>query len=80
MRYCPDEEIEDVEYHRKVGQKRAKFDERASKSLKNKEGPVNYFFDDFSESDDEKVNKKSEQSEPSFVLEIPRYEDLIDDA
>lgn len=75
-----DEEIEDVEYHRKVGQKRAKFDERASKSLKNKEGPVNYFFDDFSESDDEKVNKKSEQSEPSFVLEIPRYEDLIDDA
>ncbi|KAL6255336.1 hypothetical protein P5V15_013675 [Pogonomyrmex californicus] len=65
-----DEETSDAEYTNNGARKRYN-DNR----FKKEDEPVNYFFNDFSGSDDEKTDNKSKKSRQS--LDIPYYEHLV---
>lgn len=69
--YLDEEETSDTECASYVVRKRCNNDNRSNK----KNEPVNYFFNDFSGSDDEKTDPKLKKRKQS--LDIPNYEDLI---
>lgn len=50
---------------------------RRKNELDKKENkPVNYFFNDFSESDDEQLDNKQQGKKHVLDLDIPNYEEL----
>ncbi|XP_050456431.1 box C/D snoRNA protein 1 [Cataglyphis hispanica] len=66
-----DEETSDIECESLGAKKR-----RRNEFIKKENEPVNYFFNDFSESDDEKLDNKQQKKEHSPELNIPNYEEL----
>ncbi|EFN81051.1 box C/D snoRNA protein 1 [Harpegnathos saltator] len=67
-----DEETSDIEYKSHTA-RRKNIDKSTEKEKESK--PVNYFFNDFSESDDEKIDG-SHENKQSNSLNIPHYEQL----
>ncbi|KAM0731063.1 Box C/D snoRNA protein 1 [Formica fusca] len=66
-----DEETSDTECKNLGVRKR-----RKNEFIKKENEPINYFFNDFSGSDDEKLDNKQQKKEHSPELDIPNYEEL----
>ncbi|XP_012219228.1 box C/D snoRNA protein 1 [Linepithema humile] len=69
-----DEETSDTEC-KNYRAKRKKISNDGYNTNKKENGAVNYFFNDFSESDDERIDNKLQEKKSDF--NIPHYEDLV---
>ncbi|XP_014473577.1 PREDICTED: box C/D snoRNA protein 1 [Dinoponera quadriceps] len=66
-----DEETSETEYENRTARKKC-----TNNAFENKEDPINYFFNDFSEFDDENMSDRLHRDKYSTGLDIPYYEEL----
>lgn len=57
--------------------KKGRYADNEPDNEKKSNDAVNYFFNDFSESDDEKTNNELDEKKRSLDLNIPNYEELV---
>lgn len=73
--YYLDEETSDIESVSLNYGARKRYNDNRPNGNKKVDEPINYFFNDFSGSDDEKTDDKRKKKKRS--LDIPNYEELI---